>query len=52
MAELKPCECGSNPKLVRVWAGRDKFCVRCFCGICTKLFDTVQQAIDAWNNRS
>lgn len=51
MAELKPCECGNKPRLVRVWAGSDKFCVRCYCGIATKLFDTTQQAIDAWNRR-
>lgn len=51
MSKLKLCECESEPKLVRVWSGSDKFCVRCSCGISTKLFDTAPQAIDAWNKR-
>ena len=24
----------------------------CFCGTCSNLFDTPQEAVDAWNNRS
>lgn len=51
MAELKPCDCKSEPNIVRVWSGSDKFCVRCSCGISTKLYDTIQQAIDAWNRK-
>jgi len=51
MTELIKCECGYKPNIVCVytywWVAR---CYR--CNKTTEQYDTPQQAIEAWNERS
>ncbi|WP_428042762.1 hypothetical protein [Candidatus Avelusimicrobium fimicolum] len=53
MAELKPCECRNNPKIVSKYCESDVgYDVQCKCGKQTRFYFGKQQAIDAWNKRS
>lgn len=49
MAELKPCECRNNPKIVSKYCESDVgYDVQCKCGKQTRFYFGKQQAIDAW----
>ena len=54
MAELKPCKCvGVGVTYCLPSGNSSSFCVACHkCGYRTRFFQTLQQAIDAWNKRS
>lgn len=54
--KLKPCKCGDCGHLARVcedWGlGYYVECSMDFCDNCTEYFDTLDEAIAAWNHRN
>ena len=52
MAELKPCRCGCEGKDLTIVKGRGYFISCAGCGKFSRIYDTKEQAIDAWNKRS
>ena len=55
MAELKPCPfCGGKPYIGRCFGSsqRNRYSVKCRCGVLTQFFDRRYKAIEAWNRRA
>ena len=51
MAKLNVCECGSTPKIIKLFSSKRYDCfVQCKCGKETKVYVSRQGAVNAWNN--
>lgn len=49
--ELKPCPfCNGVPEIIGTET-RGRIWIQCNCGVSTRLYETKQQAVDAWNYR-